>query len=146
MIIRYLFATTFFLASALAHAGEPIRSPDALEKELIKCLTHDTRSSCMQGTIGKHILPGNEQLSSVVDQMDQLLIEWLDKESVYKVHRMHSYKTGDIYDERSYMIEDSSGAIMALKLSFLNRLGKWYVLKFNINSKSEAVTSVLEEH
>ena len=51
---------------------------------------------------------------------------------------------GDIYEKRVYVLEDTSGALMLLELAFLKRLGKWYVLKFNVNSKTEALEEVLK--
>jgi len=138
-------ALLLVLTSSLASAGEPFQSPDALEDEVRACLMKNAKSSrCMEVVLAKRILPGNDQLVSVAAQMDQLLQKWLSNESIYALHLMRTKKSGDIYEKRTYMIEDTSGELMTFNLSMLKRLGKWYVLQFNLSSTSDRVNAVLQ--
>jgi hypothetical protein len=137
-----IFAAAFF--PIVTYAGEAAQSPDAVENELRACLMKiEKPSSCMESVLAKKILPGNAQLASVASQMDVLLQKWLDKESIYAVHQIRTKKSGDIYESRAYFIEDTSGALMTFNLAMLKRLGKWYVLKFNLSSTDEKVNAQL---
>lgn len=133
------------LTSPHAIGSEFFQSPDALEEEVRTCLMKNVKPpKCMESVLAKRILPGNDQLAPITVQMDQLLQQWLANESVYALHLMRSKKSGDIFEKRTYLIEDTSGGLMTFHLSMLKRLGKWYVLQFNISSTSDKVNAVLQ--
>jgi len=98
----------------------------------------------METVLGKRILPGNDQLASIAKQLDELLQKWLASESIYAIHPIRTKKSGDIYEKRTYMIEDTGGSLMVFNLTTLKRLGKWYVFQFNLSSTTSEVNSVLK--
>ena len=77
--------------------------------------------------------------------MDELLVTWLQADKVYALHPINRKPVGEISERRMYVIEDTSGALMLFEVAFLKRLGKWYVLKFNVNSKEQDLKKVLYE-
>ncbi len=140
-----IFVLIFTLSSTLALAGSPIQNPDALESDLKACLMKNKKASnCMETILGKSILPGNDQLASIAKQLDELLQKWLSKESIYAIHPLRIKKSGDIYEKRTYMIEDTSGSLMVFNVTTLKRLGKWYVFQFNLSSTSNEVNAALK--
>jgi hypothetical protein len=144
MKMTLLLLSTIFLATSV-YASEPLANPDALEGELTACLLKNKKTSnCMETIIGKRILPGNDQLVPIAKQMDELLQKWLAGKSVYAIHPIRTNKAGDIYEKRIYMIEDTSGALMVFDVATLKRLGKWYVIQFNLSSTSNEVMSALK--
>jgi hypothetical protein len=144
--MRIAFALIVLSSCAAAQAAEPVKSADGLESDLSACLMKSAKDGkCMETILGKSILPGNDEMVTVAAQMDQLLGKWLGTDSVYAVHRLRSRQLGDIYEKRSYFIEDTTGSLMLLDLALLKRLGKWYVYQFNLTSKSDELTAAFKE-
>ncbi len=142
---KILFTLSVVFLSTFAYAGEPVHSPDALESELTACLMKNNKTQkCMETILGKRILPGNDQLVPIAKQLDELLQKWLSGESIYAIHPIRTKKSGDIYEKRTYMIEDTGGSLMVFNVTTLKRLGKWYVFQFNLSSTSSEVNSVLK--
>lgn len=139
-------ALAILLASlaVASRAGEPVSSPDALEAELNACLTKGGRPNrCAENILGRRILPGNDQLASVAKQIDELMAKWLGKDTVYAIHPVRTKRTGDLFESRTYLLEDSRGSLCVLDWSLLKRLGKWYVFQFNFNSGTAEVKAAL---
>jgi hypothetical protein len=143
--MRYLAAALLISFTGIAAAGQPVQNLDALEKDIESCLLKEAKTAkCMESILGSRILPGNDELASVAGQMDQLVVKWLATDTVFAMHPISRKPVGGIYEKRVYVLEDTSGALMLLELAFLKRLGKWYVLKFNVNSKTEALEDLLK--
>jgi hypothetical protein len=142
--MKYLVAALLIAFPVITFAGEPVQDIDALVKEIESCLLKDAKAGhCMEKSLGGRILPGNDELAKVAAQMDELLVTWLQTDKVYALHPISRKPLGDIFERRVYVIEDTSGALMLFELAFLKRLGKWYVLKFNVNSKTDDLKSLL---
>lgn len=142
--MKYLAAALLISFSAFASAGEPVQNIDGLLKEIESCLLKDPKTGhCMEKSLGGRILPGNDEMAKVAAQMDELLVTWLQTDKVYALHPISRKPVGDIYERRLYFIEDTSGALMLFEVAFLKRLGKWYVLKFNVNSKTDDLKKLL---
>lgn len=144
--MNQLAAALLLLLTGIAAAGEPVQNLDSLEKEIESCLLKQAKTGkCMQNLLGGRILPGNDELASVAGQMDELMVKWLAEDTIYAMHPISRKPIGSIYEKRLYVLEDTSGALMMFELAFLKRLGKWYVLKFNVNSRTEALEKLLNE-
>ena len=145
-MIRKLLATaSIYLVFSTAFAGEPVSSTDALEKELLACLSSATsESKCIETSASKYFLPGNEGLMPTMTELDKIYTNWLAKDSVYAIHPLRQQKSGDIYEHRLYVIEDTSGSLMLFSFSTLKRLGKTYLFGVKFNSKHDEIKSVLE--
>ncbi len=144
--MKSLVAALLISLPAITFAGEPVQNIDGLIKEIESCLLKDAKTgSCMEKSLGGRLLPGNDELAKVAQQMDELLVSWLQADKVYAVHPINRKPVGEIYERRMYVIEDTSGAFMLFEVAFLKRLGMWYVLKFNVNSKTDDLKKVLYE-
>ena len=144
--MKSLVAALLISLPAITFAGEPVQNIDGLIEEIESCLLKDAKTgSCMEKALGGRMLPGNDELAEVARQMDELLVKWLQADKVYALHPISRKPVGEIYERRMYVIEDTSGAFMLFELAFLKRLGKWYVLKFNVNSKEDDLKKVLYE-
>ncbi len=64
--------TLLLLAAAMTcGAGEPVASPDSLEREILPCIIKEAKTSkCMETMLGKRVVPGFDNLVSVATQMD----------------------------------------------------------------------------
>jgi hypothetical protein len=145
-MIRQLLATvSISFAFSTAFAGEPVPSTDALEKEILACLSTATpKSKCLETSASKHLRPGNEGTVPNFTELDNIFTDWLAKDSVYAIHPLRQQKGGDIYEHRLYVIEDNHGALMLFSFSTLKRLGKTYLFDVTVNSKREQIRSVIE--
>jgi hypothetical protein len=131
--------------SALARASEPVQSADALEREVIACVMKDAKTGkCMETVLGPKILPGNDGMVSVAQQMDELLTKWLASDTVYAVHPISTKTRGDIFEARKYVIEDTTGSVMILDMALLKRLGKWYVYSMNLSSTKDEISKLFD--
>jgi hypothetical protein len=142
---KYILAISvaFFVTSVCA--GEPFESPDALEKEMVACLMKKDKSlKCMETILGRRVIPGGDQLLPISKQLDSLLKEWLAGDSIYAVHPIRTKKSGEIYDKRIYIIEDTAGNLMAFNVTSIKKIGKWYIYQFDLSSKAEELSSVLK--
>ncbi|TXI94618.1 MAG: hypothetical protein E6Q34_04420 [Burkholderiaceae bacterium] len=139
-----LFFSLFFYGFG-AHAAESIDKLETLDKEIMSCfLANAKEMKCAETVLGPKILPGNQQLLSVSKQMDEIVVKWLGADKIYGVHPIRTAKAGEIFQKRTLLLEDSSGGLMVLNYSVLKRLGKWYVLSFNVNSNSDAIKAVFD--
>ena len=144
--MRRVIAVAVLACSFTALASEPVKSVDSFESDIRKCLLQNPNpSGCLADTFRGHFLPGkdNEKLNDVVTQVAGLFRQWLGKDKVYAFHPVKNKTVGDFYEERVYLIEDAAGNIMMLETGFVNKLGKWYVNRFNLSSKKETMQAVL---
>ncbi len=135
-----------FLLAPVAWADQPLESVDAFEAGMTKCLaSSSTPASCFEAQLGGHFPPGNERLNQIVSQAADLFQKWLGRDKVYAVHAVKVSKLGTYAERRVYLIEDTTGSLMMLDTSFVHRIGKWYVLKYNLTSTKDEVRTVLGE-
>ncbi len=133
-----------FLSSSPTLADEPLKSIAAFEAGMKDCLLKNKDpAGCLGGAMQGHFSPGNEKLNQVVPKVASLLGQWLADDKVFALHPVKNKKLGDFYDERVYLIEDTTGSIIMLETSFVNTLGKWYLHRFNLSSKPDVMERVL---
>ena len=135
----------FTFLSSFVYAGESIGNLAAFDSQVIDCLSKLTNTSrCTESVLAKYIVPGSEaQLAPVAGQLDDFMVKWLSDQTIFAVHPITTKKTGDLFQIKTYLIEDDMGNLMIFRYSVLKRLGKWYVFSFSINSNSDAVEGVL---
>lgn len=140
-----LLALTLLLGLPLAsHAEEPLQSPDAFEAELRRCFLKEADApGCMGGLLRGRWVPGNEKVNQVVPQLVDLFGRWLGKDTVFALHRVKERKLGELYEERVFVVEDSSGGLLVVEAELLSRKGKWYLLRFNLSSQKDTFRTVL---
>ena len=132
------------LFSSAALADQPLKSLDAFEADMKKCLLQkQDPAGCLGDTMSGHFSPGNEKLNDVVKQVASILKQWLAGNKVYAVHPVKNKALGSFYEERVYLIEDTTGSIIMIETSFIKTLGSWYLHRFNLSSKKDTMQSVL---
>ncbi len=137
------------LADELERATEevasiPLESVEAFEDDIVECLKDDEQpEECFEKFMLNRFPPGNHQLNDVVKQLGAFFHNWLAGEKVFNVHMVKEHRLGDYYRQRVYFIEDTSASVIMFDTSFVNSLGKWYLLKFNLSSKKESIRDVV---
>jgi hypothetical protein len=138
-------AAVLLCSSSTSFAGEPIGDVEQFERDITQCISNAPKSSgCFESYAKKNILPGNEQVIQVAKQVDELLARWLDKDKVFAIHPVAVKSTGDLFQKRTYLIEDTSGNLMAFNYSIIKRLGKWYLFSFDVDSKRAVVEATVK--
>lgn len=131
-------------APVASAASQPLESVDAFEAAITKCLaTNPAPATCFETHMKGHFPPGNEAVDELVGQLRGLLLQWLDKDKVFAVHAVRATKLANYAERRVYLIEDTTGSIMMFDTTLVRRVGKWYVLRYNLTSKKDEIKSVL---
>lgn len=135
------------LLSSFAYAGESISDLAEFDARISGCLSKFSKTSrCAENILAEYIVPGSEaQLAPVASQLDDFMTKWLNGQSVFAIHPIATKKTGDVFQTKTYLIEDDMGNLMIFRYSVLKRLGKWHVFSFAINSSSDAIEGLLTE-
>lgn len=129
--------------SVAAIAGEA-PSADAIENELRACLLNTQRSStCIQTTLASYLPPNNEDTKRVAKDLDGYVKKWLASEKVFALHKIKTTKSGELFERRSFLLEDTSGSFAVVQFSTIRQLGKLYVLDFKFNSTRAQVDQLL---
>lgn len=142
---KSLVTVAAVLLCSPSFAGEPIGNIERFERDVTECISNAPASSgCFEAFANKNVLPGNEKLVPVAKQVDELLVRWLDKDKVFAVHPVGMKSTGDLFQKKIFLIEDTSGNLMAFNYSVIRRLGKWYLFSFDIDSNRSVVEATLK--
>ncbi|MBI3433047.1 MAG: hypothetical protein HY018_12655 [Hydrogenophilales bacterium] len=142
---KSLITIAAVLLCSTSFAGEPIGNIEQFEHDVTQCISNAPKSSgCFEDFANKNLLPGNEKLIQVTKQVDGLFGRWLDKDKVFAIHPVSVKSTGDLFQRRTYVIEDTSGNLIVFNYSIIKRLGKWYLLSFDINSNQAVVEATVK--
>lgn len=142
------FAAVLLLSlwAPVASADQPLESVDAFEGAITRCLTTSPApAGCFEAHMRGRFPPGNERLDGMVSQLHDLFRQWIGKDKVFAVHAVKTVKLGAFAERRVYLIEDTTGSLMMLDAAFIRRLGKLYLLKFNLTSTQSEVKAALGE-
>lgn len=141
---RILFALAALMLAVSTRGDEPLRSADALEADIRTCLLKDKDApTCLERTLQGHFSPGNEKVNGVVAQVAALFRKWLGDDKVFAVHAVKAKKLGEFYDERVYLVEDSSGSLIMLETCVVTKHGRPWLHRFNLSSQKERMSAVL---
>ncbi len=142
--MKFPILTLMMQIAGVAVAAEHVPSIDGLEKDLRACLLEEAKTgNCMKTLLGSRVLPGNDELTGLTAKMDPLRVQWLEADNVYALHSIDRHTAGDLFEQRVYILEDTRGSLLLFEMAFLNRLGKWYVFKLNLDSNADSIRKVL---
>lgn len=66
-------------------------------------------------------------------------VQWLEGQSVYKVHLGPKETKGEVFDNRGYLVEREDGALVGLWVSLRQVKGQWFVLEILGSSSDEFI-------
>jgi hypothetical protein len=146
MILRQLFlAFACLLATTTVRASEPIADMDALESLVLTCVQQlGKESKCFEMAARRHIVPGSEDaVLPLAIRLDAVFLEWLGEHRVYRIHPLSRHEASDLFERRDYVVEDSTGGLLMLRISALRKLGRLYLFDFSINSGRQEIARAL---
>lgn len=139
---KYLFLFLAIFSSNHLQA-EPIKNIKDFQSKIEKCVSNSEPSKCLNKLLAGKFPPGNEEMDVRIQQVTNLLEQWLAGSSVYKVHFIKNKPVGEIADNRYYAIESSTGGFMLMEIQYVWILGNPYLLTFNVSSTSEDMNILL---
>lgn len=141
---RILFVLAALALAVSTRGDEPLQSADALEANIRSCLLKDKdAATCLERTLRGHFSPGNEKLNEMVAQVAGIFRKWLGEDKVFAVHAVKAKKLGEFYDERVYLVEDSTGNLIMLETGVVQKNGRSWLHRFNLSSQKERISAVL---
>ena len=144
--MKSLFALVLLVSGGIASAGGPIADLESFEKELTTCLLRDVKKTkCITSILAPRTVPNDQTFQAGASQLDDMFQKWLADDTVFAVHDVDRRQWAGIIDKRTYLIEDTTGALMLFTVTFRNVLGKWYVSNCNLSSKPEALEKLMGE-
>jgi hypothetical protein len=122
-LVQALASVSLATLVLTAHAAKPPISPDEFEGKFESCLrAADKRAECLAALLGKHAEVDPESIASITAGVQK----WLGKDSVFKFHRIDEKNYADVRIVRRYLIEDTTGSLMAIKFQYRRLLGTMY--------------------
>lgn len=121
---------TFLLSAAVisgASANEKIPDTEEFEKQYIQCIESGFKSDCFSKTFSGHFDSYYKNPEKAPSSTVEYFQKWLNGKSVYKVHVASKVLKAGIFDNRSYLIERSDGAISGIFIGLRKVTGDWYV-------------------
>ena len=81
--------------------------------------------------------------SELIQRSEQAYTGWLDGKSVYKAHFGIKELKGEIFDNRSYIIERDDGIVVGVWVSYRQIKGQWYVADIIGAPNDDAIRAML---
>ena len=141
--VRALLLLTVAFFSSLCLAGEPIPDKDKFEAQYVKCIESGLLKGCWSSVFAGHFVPWAKKETELLSSAEAGYTHWLDGQSVYKVHRGIKELKGEVFDNRSYVIERDDGNVVGLWVGLRQVKGKWYVGEIVGVSSDEFLRNIL---
>ena len=142
MKLTYLLLTGFLLIlSSFSFAKTPITDKALFETQLLNCFEKDDIQQCLPPLIQKYY-----RRDFTDDEMKRVITvykAWLGTDHVYTIHKIRNTKVAEFYDEKIYLIEDTTGSVMLMILGMRSINGPWYINNISFSSKEAEISKVL---
>ncbi|MGX1174378.1 hypothetical protein [Pseudomonas sp. R151218B TE3479] len=129
--------------SSLSYAGEPIGDKDAFESSYVKCIESEFSGGCWPKIFSGHFAPWVKQETELLEKSEAAYTNWLGGQKTYKVHRGIKEIRGEIFDNRSYLIERDDGVVVGLWITFREVKGRWFLSNIAGAPSDEAIRAIL---
>jgi hypothetical protein len=140
-----LLVGIFLSAMAMASEPMPIKDKDAFEKQYIECFMSGLKDNCFISTFSGHLSPlvkdGEDTLIKVHN--DTYLKNGISDFPILGVHPLDKTVRAEIFDGRTYLIENSKGNIWGLSVVFGRINGKWYLHSLYLSSSEAFIAKLL---
>lgn len=131
------------LFSALSQAAEPINDKDRFEAEYVACMQSGFADKCWTKLLSGHAVPWVDNEGKILQDAEAAYVSWLQGQGIYKVHPGLKEVKGEVFDNRSYLLERDDGAVAAVWISFRQAQGKWYIHEVMASSADEFVRTAV---
>ncbi len=120
------------------HPVEPLIDPDAWETSFRVCAkTFSTAPSCLGLLLTRVPAPLQASFEVEAEAAIDELTRWLDADELLTVYRVKHELLGEWMERRWYILEDSSGNVRLLQISFRRVLGNWWLHAFRLVDRDE---------
>ena len=142
-VLKFKILFALALVSGVCQASEPIKNKDKFESEYLGCIQSGFANDCWVKVFSGHSIPWAKAEDRVLVNSAGAYKAWLEGQPVYKVHMGPKEVKGEVYDNRSYLLERDDGAVVGMWISFRQVRGQWYVSEILGSSTDEFIRSAL---
>jgi hypothetical protein len=144
MFIRHALGFLVWLFfSTVVLAGEsipvPIKDKDAFEKQYIECVMSSGLGDCFVSLFSRHYDDSVNNPDDVTNRINSYFLMSLADTPAYQVHIVKKDLIADIFDNRSYIVENEVGGILLVQIGFRKFKGEWYVFDFFVGEDMKAL-------
>lgn len=140
-----VFALGLLLISAAFSTGslaKDINDRDAFEKQYIKCFKEQLDKGCFEEEFSG-ALDFRIKDQDVVSKINESFLVWMKGQKIYDIYKVESQKKAQIYDVRTYLIEQESGNIMGVAVGFIRVAGEWRIFEMQVSNKHKFLQHIL---
>jgi len=141
--MKKIFLFGMAAISMFCQAGEPILNKDKFEADYVRCIESGFAKSCWASTLSGHFVPWAKHDAELLASSEEGYTKWLDGQPMYKVHPGIKEVKGEVFDNRSYLLERDDGNVVGLWISYRQVKGKWYLGEIIGVSSDEFVRAIL---
>ncbi len=141
--MKYVWFVGAAMISTFCHAAEPIKDKDRFEADYLACIQAGFKNNCWVNVFSGHSIPWADGEAKSLRASEAAYKEWLGDQAMYKVHIGSKEIKGEIYDNRSYVMERDDGSAVGLWISFRQVKGKWYFGELLGSSSDEFIRTSL---
>lgn len=139
--LAFLLGTLFSLG---ASANEKISDTNEFEKQYTQCIESSFTSNCFSKIFSDHFDTYYKNPEKAPSSTVDYYKKWLGEKKVYKVHVASRVIKAGIFDNRSYLIERSDGALAAIFIGLRKVKGDWYVYNIEGGVTDSYVRAILD--
>lgn len=139
---KWLYGLAFL--STISQASEPIKDKNKFEDQYINCIESSFKDNCWIKILSGHALPWAENEEKVLKNSQEAYITWLEGKKIYKVHPAIREIKGEVFDNRSYLLERDDGALVSVWFSFRKVKEQWYVYEVMASSSDEFIRTAID--
>lgn len=142
-MVKWITWAVVALFCGAGQAAEPIANKDKFEAAYIRCIESGFANDCWIKVFAGHSIPWADGEQRLLTASSGAYIQWLEGKSIYKVHLGPKEIKGEVYDNRSYLVERDDGAVVGMWMSFRQVKGQWFVSEMLGSSSDEFIRTAM---
>ncbi|PSW20512.1 hypothetical protein C9I98_06580 [Photobacterium sanctipauli] len=145
-LLRLLIATCFIASNPTFAKFENVN--DKFEQSLQHCLINEDFKEESLGCFNALLIDSfsffnGEAATNLSNQLTDILKSWVADKDFYAIHPLLTEKRGSIVERRAYFIEDDSGGLVLLHVTFIKRLSEWSLNSVYLTTKKAEMEQLL---
>jgi len=143
MLKKAVFCLSLLATASSAYANEAIAYKDEFETQYVQCIQSKLASECWDKVFSGHFDPWQAKEKELISKSQSVLSAWIGQHDLYKVHLGVKETKGEVFENRTYLIERDDGALVGLHVGFRQVKGEWFVYELMSGSDDAFIRSIL---
>ncbi len=143
MLKKAVFCLSLLATASAACANEAIAYKDEFESQYVQCIQGKLASDCWDKVFSGHFEPSQSKEKELIAKSQSVLSAWIGQHDIYKVHLSPKETKGEVFENRTYLIERDDGALVGLYVGFRQVKGEWFVYELMGGADDAFIRSIL---